>query len=175
MQAHWLDGQRSGPIAGNARGRDLDVAAETFRSGLLQRNTPSAPLISTATLARPARPEQTKSSRQLSRFCYLINSDKDFGTHRSARRHIVVNSLFSRHQFLQKAARKITLRCFHQAGHQIFWHSVESSVLIDFGVDRISEAICRDAVDENANHPAVLTSGSRELRRTGRSVRRSWS
>jgi|SRR5712671_5222718 hypothetical protein len=71
------------------------------------------------------------------------------------RRDIVVSSLFSRHQFLQKAAPKITLRCFHQAGHQIFWHSVESSVLIDFGVDRISEAICRDAVDENANHPAV--------------------
>src|ERR1700730_9217007 len=71
------------------------------------------------------------------------------------RRDIVVSSLFSRHQFLQKAAPKITLRCFHQADHQIFWYSVESSVLIDFGVDRISEAICRDAVDENANHPAV--------------------
>ena len=35
-------------------------------------------------MARPARPEQTKSarsSRQLSRFCYLINPDKVFGTH----------------------------------------------------------------------------------------------
>src|SRR3982074_284920 len=71
------------------------------------------------------------------------------------RRDIVVSSPFSRHQFLQKAAPKITLRCFHQAGHQIFWHSVESSVLIDFGVERISEAIFWDAVDENANHPAV--------------------
>src|SRR6202171_3672271 len=36
-------------------------------------------------MARPARPEQTKSarsSRQLSRFCYLINPDKVFGTHK---------------------------------------------------------------------------------------------
>jgi hypothetical protein len=35
-------------------------------------------------MAKPARPEQTKSarsSRQLSRFCYLINPDKDFSTH----------------------------------------------------------------------------------------------
>src|ERR1700694_1780925 len=36
-------------------------------------------------MARPARPEQTKSarsSRQLSRFWYLINPDKVFGTHK---------------------------------------------------------------------------------------------
>src|ERR1700687_3988277 len=36
-------------------------------------------------MARPARPEQTKSarsSRPLSRFCYLINPDKVFGTHK---------------------------------------------------------------------------------------------
>src|ERR1700687_1298816 len=36
-------------------------------------------------MARPARPEQTqtaRSSRQLSRFCYLINPDKVFGTHK---------------------------------------------------------------------------------------------
>src|ERR1700730_7157536 len=35
-------------------------------------------------MARPARPEQTKSarsSRQFSRFCYLINPDRVFGTH----------------------------------------------------------------------------------------------
>jgi hypothetical protein len=61
------------------------------------------------------------------------------------RRDIVVGSLFGGHQFLGKAAPKITLRCFHQPGHQIFWHSVHSSVLIDSRVDRISEAICRDA------------------------------
>ena len=71
------------------------------------------------------------------------------------RRDIVVGSLFSGDQFLRKPAPKIALRCFHQPGHQIFWHSVESSVLIDFGVDRISNAICRDALDENANLPAV--------------------
>jgi hypothetical protein len=32
-------------------------------------------------------------------------------------------------------APKITLRCFHQPGHQIFRHSVDRSILIDFGVD----------------------------------------
>jgi hypothetical protein len=48
---------------------------------------------------------------------------------------IVVGSLFGGHQFLGKAAPKITLRCFHQPGHQIFWHSVDRSILIDFGVD----------------------------------------
>jgi hypothetical protein len=52
-------------------------------------------------------------------------------------------NIFSRRQFLQKAAPKITLCGFHQPSHQIFRHSIESSVLIDFGVDRISEAICR--------------------------------
>ena len=51
------------------------------------------------------------------------------------RRDIVVGSLFGGHQFLGKAAPKITLRCFHQPGHQIFWHSVDRSLLIDFGVD----------------------------------------
>ena len=45
---------------------------------------------------------------------------------------IVVGSLFGGHQFLGKAAPKITLRCFHQPGHQIFWHSVDRSILIDF-------------------------------------------
>src|SRR3984893_2966862 len=59
------------------------------------------------------------------------------------------------HQFLGKATPKITLRCFHQPGHQIFRHPVDRSILIDFGVDRISEAICRDALDENANLPTV--------------------
>jgi hypothetical protein len=49
------------------------------------------------------------------------------------RRDIVVGSLFGGHQFLGKAAPKITLRCFHQPGHQIFRHSVDRS--IDFGVD----------------------------------------
>jgi hypothetical protein len=34
LQAHWLDGQRSGPVAGNARGRDLDVAAANKRSAI---------------------------------------------------------------------------------------------------------------------------------------------
>jgi hypothetical protein len=48
---------------------------------------------------------------------------------------IVVVSLFGGHQFLGKAAPKITLRCFHQPGHQIFRHSVDRSILIDFGVD----------------------------------------
>src|SRR5712664_492922 len=48
---------------------------------------------------------------------------------------IVVGSLFGGHQFLGKAAPKITLGCFHQPGHQIFWHSVDRSILIDFGVD----------------------------------------
>src|SRR6202021_1740535 len=52
-----------------------------------------------------------------------------------------------------RPAPKITLRCLHQPGHQIFRHSVDRSILIDFGVDRISEAICRDALDENANLP----------------------
>src|SRR5664279_5371866 len=36
-------------------------------------------------MARPARPERSRSAlplRQLSRFCYLINSDMVFGTHR---------------------------------------------------------------------------------------------
>src|SRR5260370_23736452 len=36
-------------------------------------------------MARPARPELSRSAlplRQLSRFCYLINSDMVFGTHR---------------------------------------------------------------------------------------------
>src|ERR1700738_2877891 len=36
-------------------------------------------------MARPARPERSRSAlplRQLSRFCYLINSDIVFGTHR---------------------------------------------------------------------------------------------
>jgi hypothetical protein len=42
------------------------------------------------------------------------------------RRDIVVGSPFSRHQFLQKASPKITLRGFHQPSHQIFWQSVES-------------------------------------------------
>jgi hypothetical protein len=42
--------------------------------------------------------------------------------------------------------------------------------LIDFRVDRISEAICRDALDEPSNR---LTSGSRELRRPCRPARRS--
>ncbi len=51
------------------------------------------------------------------------------------RRDIVVGSLFGGHQFLGKAAPKITLRCFHQPGHQIFRHSVDRSILIDFGVD----------------------------------------
>src|ERR1700730_11200381 len=69
------------------------------------------------------------------------------------RRDIVVVSLFGGHQFLGKAAPKITLRCFHQPGHQIFRHSVDRSILIDFGVD--CEAICRDALDENANLPTV--------------------
>ena len=32
LQAHWLDGCRSDPVAGNARGRDLDVAAADQRS-----------------------------------------------------------------------------------------------------------------------------------------------
>src|SRR4030088_3628577 len=43
-------------------------------------------------MARPARPEQTKSarsSRQLSRFCYLINPDKVFGTHSKQVQHPV--------------------------------------------------------------------------------------
>jgi hypothetical protein len=57
------------------------------------------------------------------------------------RRDIIVGSLFGGHQFLGKAAPKITLRCFHQPGHQIFRHSVDRSILIDFGVDRISKAI----------------------------------
>ena len=35
------------------------------------------------------------------------------------RRDIVVGSLFGGRQFLGKAAPKITLRCFHQPGHQI--------------------------------------------------------
>ena len=48
---------------------------------------------------------------------------------------IVVGSLFGGHQFLGKAAPKITLHCFHQPGHQIFRHSVDRSILIDFGVD----------------------------------------
>jgi hypothetical protein len=47
---------------------------------------------------------------------------------------IVVVSLFGGHQFLGKAAPKITLRCFHQPGHQIFRHSVDRSILIDFGL-----------------------------------------
>src|ERR1700746_118324 len=51
------------------------------------------------------------------------------------RRDIVVGSLFRGHQFLGKAAPKITLRCFHQPGYQIFRHSVDRSILIDFGVD----------------------------------------
>ena len=68
---------------------------------------------------------------------------------------VVVGSLFGGHQFLGKAAPKITLRCFHQPGHQIFWHSVDRSILIDFGVDLKSEAICRDTLDENANLPTV--------------------
>jgi len=46
------------------------------------------------------------------------------------RRGIVVGSLFS-----GKAAPKITLRCFHQPDHQIFAHSVDRSILIDFGFD----------------------------------------
>src|SRR6202022_1200171 len=71
------------------------------------------------------------------------------------RRDIVVGSFFGGHQFLGKATPKITLRCFHQPGYQIFRHSVDRSILIDFGVDRISEAICRDALDENANLPTV--------------------
>src|ERR1700730_13679772 len=71
------------------------------------------------------------------------------------RRDIVVGSLFGGHQLLGKAAPKITLRCFHQPGHDIFWHSVHSSALIDFRVVRISEAICRDALDENATLPTV--------------------
>src|SRR6266849_8425131 len=71
------------------------------------------------------------------------------------RRDIVVGSLFGGYQFLGKAAPKITLRCLHQPGHQIFRHSVDRSILIDFGVDCISEAICRDAIDENANLPTV--------------------
>src|SRR5712671_2676629 len=54
---------------------------------------------------------------------------------RRSARLIVVGSLFGGHQFLGKAAPKITLRCFHQPGHQIFWHSVDRSILIDFGVD----------------------------------------
>jgi hypothetical protein len=70
-------------------------------------------------------------------------------------RDIVIGGLFGGHQFLGKAAPKIALRCFHQPGHQIFRHSVDRSILIDFGVDRISEAICRDAIDENANLPTV--------------------
>jgi transposase InsO family protein len=70
-------------------------------------------------------------------------------------KNYAAGSLFGGHQFLGKAAPKITLRCFHQLGHQIFWHSVHSSVLINFRVDRISEAICRDALDENANLPTV--------------------
>src|ERR1700674_4726285 len=39
-------------------------------------------------MARPARPERSRSAlplRQLSRFCYLINSDMVFGTHRPFR------------------------------------------------------------------------------------------
>ena len=48
---------------------------------------------------------------------------------------IVVGSPFGGHQFLGKAAPKITLRCLHQPGHQIFRHSVDRSILIDFGVD----------------------------------------
>jgi len=32
LQAHWLDGCRSDPVAGNASGRDLDVAAADQRS-----------------------------------------------------------------------------------------------------------------------------------------------
>jgi hypothetical protein len=39
------------------------------------------------------------------------------------------------HQFLGEAAPKITLRRFHQPSHQIFRHSVDRSILIDFGVD----------------------------------------
>ena len=46
-----------------------------------------------------------------------------------------VGSLFGGPQFLGKATPKITLRCFHQPGHQIFRHSVDRSILIDFGVD----------------------------------------
>jgi hypothetical protein len=51
------------------------------------------------------------------------------------RRDIVVGSLFGGHQFPGKAAPKITIRRFHQPGHQIFRHSVDRSILIDFGVD----------------------------------------
>src|ERR1039457_7372464 len=39
-------------------------------------------------MARPAQPERSRSAlplRQLSRFCYLINSDMVFGTHRISR------------------------------------------------------------------------------------------
>src|SRR5216683_1818223 len=41
-------------------------------------------------MARPARPERSRSAlslRQLSRFCYLINSDMVFGTHRALLGH----------------------------------------------------------------------------------------
>jgi hypothetical protein len=31
LQTYWLDGRRSAPVAGNARGRDLDVAAANKR------------------------------------------------------------------------------------------------------------------------------------------------
>src|SRR5258707_1570584 len=51
------------------------------------------------------------------------------------RRDIDVGSLFGGHQFLGEAAPKITLRRFHQPGHQIFRHSVDRRILIDFGVD----------------------------------------
>src|SRR5450755_2048783 len=48
------------------------------------------------------------------------------------RRDIVVGSLFGGHQFLGKAAPKITLCCFHQSGHQIFRDSFDRSILIEF-------------------------------------------
>jgi hypothetical protein len=70
------------------------------------------------------------------------------------RSDIVVGSPFQPSSIPAKASPKITLRGFHQPSHQIFWQSVESSVLMDFGVDRISEVICRDhavACMEKAN------------------------
>ena len=41
LQTYWLDARRSAPVAGNARGRDFDLAAVC--GGLLQRSSPSIP------------------------------------------------------------------------------------------------------------------------------------
>src|SRR5260221_14448089 len=88
-------------------------------------------------MASPARPEQTKSarsSRQLSRFCYLINPDKVFGTHSGIEGNSGFEKLFlyvSR-QVGPKLKGRVTQQAFELAGNVVHIPSLSALCAVRF-------------------------------------------